>query len=98
MQNAQATHRQHNESLPGKAFREGFPLSAAALAHRTQAGVRVVRHVCSRSLEALHATVARRNMCSGAWQINPHTEADPECSHSKFSQNAIVAFGRGGPV
>jgi hypothetical protein len=53
----------------------------------------VVRHVCSRSLEALHATVARRNMRSGSWQINPHTEADQECSHSKFSQNATVAFG-----
>jgi hypothetical protein len=79
-----------------KAFPEGFPLAAAAFAHRTQAGVRVVRHVCSRSLEALHAAVARGNMCSGAWQINPHTEADRECSHSKFSQNITVAKGHGG--
>jgi hypothetical protein len=79
-----------------RAFREGFLLSAAALAHRTRAGVRVVRHVCSRSLEALHAAVARRNMCSGAWRINPHTEADQECLHSKFSQNSTVAEGHGG--
>jgi hypothetical protein len=78
-----------------KTFREGFSLSAVAFAHRTQAGVRVVRHVRSRSLEASHATVARRNMCSEAWQINPHLEADQECLHSKFSQNATVAKGHG---
>lgn len=80
-----------------KAFRKGVSLSAAALAHRTRAGVRVVRHVCSRSLEALHAPVARTNVRSEAWQVNPHTEADQERFHSKFSRNATVAKGHGGP-